>query len=118
MTSRVFADKSDDAEQQSISLLQSDAEAVSRDFRLRLTVLDLIEEGHKAAGIAISAALVTGVVLGLSLPVDHNIPGKKGHCAVRPYAVPGWGGNTNNPYSSSDKECNDNFIQLSVRAMT
>ncbi len=76
MTSRVSADKSDDAEEQSISLLQSDAEAVSRDFRLRLTVLDLIEEGHKAAGIAISAALVTGVVLGLSLPVDHNIPGE------------------------------------------
>ena len=80
MRSRVSADKSDDAEEQSISLLQSDAEAVSRDFRLRLTVLDLIEEGHKAAGIAISAALVTGVVLGLSLPVDHNIPGEKALC--------------------------------------
>ena len=80
MTSRVSADKSDDAEQHSISLLQSDAEAVNTDFRLRLTVLDLIEEGHKAAGIAISAALVVGIVLGLSLPVDHNVPGEEALC--------------------------------------
>ena len=90
MTSRVSADKSEDEAQQSISLLQSDAEAVSRDFRLRLTVLDLIEEGHKAAGIAISAALVTGVVLGLSLPVDHNIPGGKAlSCSAICCAGPG-----------------------------
>ena len=50
-------------------------------------MLDLIEEGHKAAGIAISAALVTGVVLGLSLPVDHNIPGEEALCCSARYCA-------------------------------
>ena len=82
MSSRISADKSDEAEQQSNGLLQSDAEAVNVDFNLRLTVLDLIEEGHKAAGIAISVALIAGIILGLSLPVDRNVPGENA-CTAR-----------------------------------
>ena len=75
MASRASVNKTEDVEEQSISLLQSDAEAVVRDFSLRLTVLDIIEEGHKAAAMAIFSSVVIGFVLGISLPVDQNIPG-------------------------------------------
>lgn len=75
MASRASVSKAEDVEEQSISLLQSDAEAVVRDFSLRLTVLDIIEEGHKAAAMAIFSSVVIGFVLGISLPVDQNIPG-------------------------------------------
>lgn len=75
MASRASVNKTQDVEEQSISLLQSDAEAVVRDFSLRLTVLDIIEEGHKAAAMAILSSVVIGFVLGISLPVDQNIPG-------------------------------------------
>ena len=76
MASRNSSSKSEDVEQQSIRLLQSDAEAVRRDFRLKLTVLDIIEEGHKAAAAAIASSIFIGLVLGLALPVDQNIPGR------------------------------------------
>ena len=76
MASRGSADKLDDEEQQSVSLLQSNAEAVTRDFQLKLTILDLIEEGHKAAAVAIGASIVIGIILGFTLQVDQNIPGE------------------------------------------
>lgn len=86
MGSRVYANKTDDAEQPSTSLLQMDAEAVRKDFNLKLTVLDIIEEGHKAAAVAIFSAVIVGVVLGLSLPIDPNIPGDlNGILAPRPH---------------------------------
>jgi hypothetical protein len=70
------ADKATDEERQSASLLQRDAEAVTRESQLKLTILNLIEDGHKAAAVAIGASIVLGIVLGYTLPVDHNIPGK------------------------------------------
>ena len=76
MISRGSANKREDEEQQSVSLLQRDAEAVTRDFQLKLTVLDLIEEGHKAAAVAIGTAIAIGIILGFTLPVDQNIPGE------------------------------------------
>lgn len=76
MASRTCDAKDEDVEQQSMRLLQSDAASVRRDFNLKLTVLDLIEEGHKAAAVAIASSLVIGFIMGMTLPVDHNIPGR------------------------------------------
>ena len=55
---------------------KSDATSVRRDFNLKLTVLDIIEEGHKAAAVAIASSIVIGFIMGIILPVDHNIPGR------------------------------------------
>ena len=76
MASRTYESKDEDVEQQSMRLLQSDAATVRRKFNLKLTVLDLIEEGHKAAAVSIASSLVIGFIMGMTLPVDHNIPGK------------------------------------------
>jgi len=35
----------------------------------------ILEEGHAAAGVTISVALVVGLVLGFILPTDKTIPG-------------------------------------------
>ena len=76
MASRNCVRKDDDVEQQSIRLLQSDATSVRRDFNLKLTVLDIIEEGHKAAAVAIASSIVLGYIMGMILPMDPNIPGR------------------------------------------
>ena len=74
--------KDEDVEQQSARLLQSDVASVRRDFKLKLTVLDIIEEGHKAAAVAIASSIVIGLLMGMTLPVDHNIPGMLSCCSV------------------------------------
>ena len=58
MASRTSEIKDEDVEQQSARLLQSDVASVRRDFKLKLTVLDIIEEGHKAAAVAIASSIV------------------------------------------------------------
>ncbi len=82
MASRTCEIKDEDVEHQSARLLQSDAAAVRRDFRLKLTVLDIIEEGHKAAAVAIASSILIGLLMGMTLPVDHNIPGMFSCCSL------------------------------------
>ena len=82
MASRGCENKDEDVEQQSARLLLSDATSVRRDFNLKLSVLDIIEEGHKAAAVAIASSIVIGLLMGMTLPVDHNIPGMLSCCSL------------------------------------